>query len=404
MRLTNSLETYGLVHQLLHWATAALILFLLPLGVYMHQLPVETAVQVEWKVWLYSLHKTVGIAALLVALTRIGWALIQPHPRLLNSGAEALAATTIHWLLYISIVAMPLLGWVHHAASEGYAPIWWPLGQGLPLVPKDAGISAFFGTAHFITGIVLVGSLALHIGGALKHAVIDKDKTLQRMVPGAYAESGIEPAPRPAPKGALALAAGAIALAIAATTIVHWAKTTPHEHHTPLQQAEPAQAEPQGEWLIDHSASTLSITVQQLGSPVSGAFNTWSADVTFDPENLNSASINAKVTIASLNLSDVSQRAISDEFLNAATYATATFISDDVTAGENGFEAKGTLTIAGQSQPFTLPFTFRQDGERAFVSAKATINRQAFDVGSEDTSSVGNEVGLTITIEAKRPQ
>ena len=42
----------------------------------------------------------------------------------------------------------------------------------------------FFGIAHFTTGILLGLSLVLHIGGALKHAVIDKDATLRRMIPG----------------------------------------------------------------------------------------------------------------------------------------------------------------------------------------------------------------------------
>ena len=53
MRLTNTRETYGLVHQLLHWTTAALILSMIPLGIYMHELPVGTTAQIDEKVWLY---------------------------------------------------------------------------------------------------------------------------------------------------------------------------------------------------------------------------------------------------------------------------------------------------------------------------------------------------------------
>jgi cytochrome b561/polyisoprenoid-binding protein YceI len=404
MRLTNSLETYGLVHQLLHWTTAALILFLLPLGVYMHELPIDTAAQVEWKVWLYSLHKTVGLTVLALAVLRVLWALVQPHPRLLNGGKEALAATTIHWLLYSAIIAMPLLGWIHHAASEGYAPIWWPFGQNLPLVPKDPAVSAFFGTAHFITGIVLVGSLLLHIAGAVKHAVIDKDQTLQRMVPGAYTESALAPAPKSGKRGALALAVGIVALAIAATFIVHRIKQASGHEHAPLQGAESLPRYPGEGWVIDRSASTFAITVQQLGSPVTGTFGEWDAQVFFDTAALDRSKIDATVAIASLSLSDVSQQAIGADYLNAAAHATATFVSDEVVATDSGYEAQGTLTLAGQAQPFTLPFTFREEDDRAFVEAEGMIDRQTFGVGTADTSSVGNEVGVTISIQAQRGQ
>ena len=148
MRMTNSRETYGLVHQLLHWTTAALILFMLPLGVYMHDLPVGTAQEVADKVWLFSLHKTVGVVVLVVALARIAWAIVQPHPNLLHGGREAFAAKTVHWLLYGSIVAMPIFGWLHHAALDGYAPIWWEnVFPGdwdvLPFVPKSEAVASF---------------------------------------------------------------------------------------------------------------------------------------------------------------------------------------------------------------------------------------------------------------------
>ena len=49
---------------------------------------------------------------------------------------ERFAAETVHWVLYGALVIVPLSGWISHAAAAGFAPIWWPFGQGLPLVPK----------------------------------------------------------------------------------------------------------------------------------------------------------------------------------------------------------------------------------------------------------------------------
>ena len=402
MRLTNTQETYGLVHQILHWTTAALILFLVPLGVYMHELPTDTPEQVADAVWLYSLHKTVGIGALLVAILRVGWAVAQPHPNLIHGGWEAFAAKTVHWLLYAAIIAMPVFGWLHHAALDGYAPIWlWPIGDTLPFVPKSDAVASFFGIAHKVTGIALILALILHIGGAVKHAVVDKDRTLARMVPGSYHVTGTAPSPK-GYDGA-SIAAAALVLVLGAGVITGaWAFTRGGEKTVAVTETAPVSS---GAWVIDREASALAIEVVQVGSPVRGTFADWTADVAFDPERPEAATIRATVTVPTLTLGSVSERAISDEFLRSEANPTATFASDDVVATPDGFEARGTLTLAGVEKPLTLPFTFREEGGRAFVTAEATVQRLDFDVGTgfPDDSSVGRAVKVMVTIEAVRP-
>jgi len=186
MSLTNTAQRYGGVTKTFHWATALLILTLIPLGWWANQMPYETAEQLADKAWMFSLHKTLGVAAFFVAVGRILWAVSQPKPGLLNADhkVESFLAELIHWMLYASLVIVPLSGWIGHAAAEGFAPIWWPFGQGLPVVPKDTGIEHFMAAVHWVATKVLIASLLLHIAGALKHHVIDRDATLRRMLPG----------------------------------------------------------------------------------------------------------------------------------------------------------------------------------------------------------------------------
>ena len=399
-RLANTRETYGLVHQLLHWITAGLILLMIPLGIYMSELPDGTAAEVADKVWLYSLHKTLGIAALVVAIVRIGWAVAQPHPNLIHGGWEAFAAKTVHWLLYAAIIAMPVFGWLHHAALDGYAPIWfWPIGDTLPGVPKSEAVALFFGLAHKITGVALISALVLHVGGALKHALIDKDRTLARMVPGAYVEVGVAPSPKGHTGSSIAAALLVLAVGVGTITGAYaWLRSSGTQ--TVALDVAPSL----GAWTIDKAASKLEIEVTQLGSPVRGVFNDWEANVTFDPGRPEDATIVAEIAVPTLALSDVSDRAVSDEFLGAEANPTARFVSDDVVPTKTGFDARGTLTLAGVERPFTLPFTFAQRDGRAVVNAEATIRRLDFGVGKgfADDSSVGREVLVLITIEATR--
>lgn len=417
MQLTNTAESYGLVHQSLHWATAILILVLLPMGVYMHDLPIDNSAQIADKVWFYSLHKSIGMAALFVAITRVFWAIYQPHPRPLHGGMEGFAAKTVHHLLYGTIIAMPILGWLYHAATEGFAPIWWPFSQDLPFVPKDVMLSNFFKTAHFVCGILLVLSLGLHIAGAIKHAVIDKDKTLDRMLPGRYQMTGNLPAEQKQSPFSLVVALTAAAIAIGSTFIVY-----NFEYGAPTIAANQQASENQvietqvsevasstddnvpNSWNIDYANSPLQIDVAQLGTPVTGTFATWKADVIFDPSDLENAKIAAEVNVTSLTLGDVSDRAKSSEFLNAEANPTARFTSNSVEKTDTGFAAIGKLELAGITKDFTINFTFEENNDKAIVRGEATIQRLDFNVGTTfvDDSSVGREIKLKISISATR--
>lgn len=106
MPLANTTQSYGGVAKTLHWLTALLILTLIPLGIVANQLPYDTSEQLAQKAWLFSLHKTLGVAVFFVALVRILWAVTQPKPGLLHPDrkVESLAAETVHWLLYGSLV------------------------------------------------------------------------------------------------------------------------------------------------------------------------------------------------------------------------------------------------------------------------------------------------------------
>ena len=118
--LLNTRERYGLVAQLLHWVTAAMVLTMLLLGIYMQQLPAAAAGEATTKYWWYSLHKTLGLATFLVAVVRIAWATVQPKPALLNADRklETFAAVSVHWLLYSAIVVMPVTGWLHSCGQR----------------------------------------------------------------------------------------------------------------------------------------------------------------------------------------------------------------------------------------------------------------------------------------------
>ncbi len=401
--LHNTRETYGLVAQVLHWATAALILVLLPLGVFMYDLPDSSSAEVAYKAWFYSLHKTLGVTVFTVAVLRVIWAVIQPHPRPLHADRklESLAAQTVHWTLYGAIICMPLTGWLHHSASEGFAPIWWPLPQDLPLVPKDPQLAMALGVSHYFTALLLGGALVLHIGGALKHVVIDKDDTLRRMIPGA-GQTGMAGLSEPHFKRLPVFLAALAFVILGAASLNDYVK---HAQDGGRTQTALAPAEATG-WLVDREKSRIAIEVVQMGNPVAGGFDNWSAAITFDPDKLDAGSVEVEVDVASITLGGVAEQARGPNFLNAAMHPVARFVSESfASTGENTYEARGQLTLAGRGQPLTLPFTLRIEDGRAFVEAEVTLERLAFGIGEKGFSGedqLGFGVKVKVTLEAEK--
>jgi len=226
LSLRNTTARYGSVAKVFHWLTALLIVTIVPVGLIANGMAQDirdpsiasTVEDFTRTFYLFSLHKTLGVAIFFVALARIIWAVSQPKPGPLNGDGRigSFGAQTMHWLLYGSLLAVPLTGWISHAATSGFAPIRWPFGQTLPFVPKDADLAATFAGLHGLMGQVMAVAILLHIAAALKHHFFDRDATLRRMLPG----RANAPAPDPHKSTvwpfitALAIWAGTIAVGI----------------------------------------------------------------------------------------------------------------------------------------------------------------------------------------------
>lgn len=400
--LKNTHQTYGLVAQVLHWLTAGFILMLLPLGLYMHDLPTTTPAEVDYKIWTYSLHKTLGILAFATALLRVLWALAQPHPRSLHAERrlESILASGIHWVLYGSILLMPITGWLHHAALEGFAPIWWPFSQDLSFVPKDSELAEWLGTAHQFTAWTMIGSLFLHIAGALKHQFVDRDQTLARMLPWKRVEISDELSVSQDKSHSRFLAGGvfvALAFAIVASQY-ETASTAPSENETATLT--PVDAG----WVVDPENSSLDIEVIQNKNPVKGNFANWQADIVFDPDAIEKASVTVRVKIESLTLGGVTKDALSANFLNAVEFPEAVFTSSEFIQIEDGrYQANGELSLAGITNPLNLPFDLDIRDGRAFMNSSIELQRLEYGLGKKGYTTdgiLGFPVKVVVKLEA----
>lgn len=421
MAIANSDATYGTVARIFHWLTALLIFSAIVLGLIATNMA-EGALQSDSAtlarvVTLFSLHKTIGVAAFFVALLRILWALGKPHPKPLHpeKRLETALASLVHWLLYGAMVVVPLSGWVHHAAQTGYAPIWWPFGQGLPFVPQSETVATISGTIHHMGTDVLMIAIALHIAGALKHALIDRDGTLARM-------AGRGPLPQPSPHphapshrlpAAAALALWAMVLA-AGTYLA-----TPHAPtaHAPTAQAPTEQAsapaitnatstgtiaQPNA-WQVQ--SGTIAFDINQFGANVGGNFQNWQADITFNPDApaTDMGRVEVQIDITSLSLGSLTSQALGADFFDATSHPTAQF-SAKLSAADAGYVADGVLRLKGQEIPVALPFQLSITDDIATLQGETRLDRRDFGIGAgvSDEGQLGFGVLVKINLTAKR--
>ncbi len=179
MALKNTSYNYGWMAKTFHWVIGLLIIGLLCLGLWMTGLkPSPQMFQV------FALHKSLGITVLFLAALRILWRWSNPHVNFLPSlhNWEKLSANFVHILLYIAMFLMPLSGWIMTSA-KGFSVSVFGLFTLPNFVGHDENLSKLAKDVHNVSAYILIGIICLHVAGALKHFVIDRDKTLQRMLP-----------------------------------------------------------------------------------------------------------------------------------------------------------------------------------------------------------------------------
>lgn len=161
-----------------HWLIAVLILAAFPLGVYMHELPLSPN-----KLKLYSYHKWIGITVLLLFVPRILWRLTHRPPAALPMPAwQHRIAEGTHHLLYLLMFLVPLTGWLMSSA-KGFQVVYFGVLPLPDLIGKSEALGDLFKEVHEALNWALLVLVGLHVAGALKHVIIDKDGTLRRMLP-----------------------------------------------------------------------------------------------------------------------------------------------------------------------------------------------------------------------------
>lgn len=177
MSKTRSTPTqYGSVAIAIHWLSAILIIVLIPLGLISANFVDGDS---SAKPVLLAAHMVLGIAILVLTLGRVAWwrfADKRPDPVAGMPKWQEAVSRSVHILLYVVLLVLA--------------------GSGIALVATSGAVSVLFGgdgvlpdfwdftprLPHRVVAFALIALLFFHIGAAIYHQIVMKDRLMDRML------------------------------------------------------------------------------------------------------------------------------------------------------------------------------------------------------------------------------
>jgi cytochrome b561 len=171
---------YSGVMQAMHWVTVALLCCAYPVA-----WMIDSAISQPEAARLLMLHRSFGVAILLMTILRLGirrQARIPPLPADLPA-IQRVAARASAALLYALLIVQPLLGFAASLLHGDHVVLFGNLE--LPVrVTVDKPLAHRLFELHGWIALALLGLIGLHAAAALHHHFVRKDSVLAGMLPG----------------------------------------------------------------------------------------------------------------------------------------------------------------------------------------------------------------------------
>ena len=162
-------------------------------------------------------------------------------------------------------------------------------------------------------------------------------------------------------------------------------------------------------WQVIPEESHIEFSGIYAGLEFKGEFKDWTATITFDPSNLETAKAQVDIELSSATTGNTTydKTLPTADWFNVKKEPKAQFSTSEFHKEEKTYLAKGTLNLRGKTLPVDLKFTFSETGNTAKLDGKTTLNRLEFDIGksSDPTGDwVKPNIEVHITVSLKQEQ
>ena len=165
---------------------------------------------------------------------------------------------------------------------------------------------------------------------------------------------------------------------------------------------------------IDSAHSEVSFTIRHLVSKTSGNFGDFGGEITLDPKDPSTMSINGTIQTATIDTNNDKRdgHLKGPDFFDVAKFPEITFKSTKVAKSGDKWTVNGDLTMKGVTKPVVLDLAILGvsptpvfGGVRVGLEATGKINRKDWGVSWNNVvegggTILGDDVDLTIRVEA----
>ena len=147
------------------------------------------------------------------------------------------------------------------------------------------------------------------------------------------------------------------------------------------------------DWKISNDYS-----IKFKGKGAEGIFKSFTGDISFDENDLNSSKFSTSIDVSSINTGNGIKNihAKNDKWFDVKKFPSIIFNSSKFSKSTNGYQVEGTIEMHGIKKQIVIPFTFSSNVFKGIFS----INRMDFGVGTMEGMSkkVSNEIVLEISV------
>lgn len=143
----------------------------------------STAFGAEWDT-IFDWHATLGLIVLILAAVRIWWRRRAPLPAWAPglSIRERTLAHRTEQVMYAVMIVKPVSGYVLAGAAGHEINLFGSIAFGNPFGVNDllTDVALAF---HIVSGVAFLLAWVIHVGQALRHQFVKRDRLLERMLP-----------------------------------------------------------------------------------------------------------------------------------------------------------------------------------------------------------------------------
>lgn len=141
--------------------------------------------------------------------------------------------------------------------------------------------------------------------------------------------------------------------------------------------------------------------VRFSGNGAEGTFSDLQGTLRFSPAEPAKATMDVSVAVSTISTGNNTKdkHARGEDWFDAAQYPNIRFVSNAITVTDEGYEARGTLTMKGVSKTVTIPFTFAETNQGGLFTGKLTVDRQDYNIKGPFLSfMVGDEFEIDLRV------